>query len=144
MSGISVDRRDHVLMTRLSPRLFSSSTFFNRWSSTNGPLLSDLGTLPSSLRSAPPHNGGVGVLALLARPAFLLAPGRRRVPATRGLALATAQRVVDGVHRHAPDARPLALPATPPRLADRDQLGLRVADLADRGAAGDGNQPHLP
>src|SRR5437763_5298086 len=44
MSGISVERRDQVLMTRLSPRRFRSSTFFNRRSSTNGPLLSDLGT----------------------------------------------------------------------------------------------------
>src|SRR5712691_8599753 len=58
MSGISVERRDQVLMTRLSPRRFSSSTFFSRWSSTNGPLLSDLGTpLPSSLGAPAPDAG---------------------------------------------------------------------------------------
>src|SRR5712691_10373551 len=110
MSGISVERRDQVLMTRLSPRRFSSSTFFSRWSSTNGPLLSDLGTpLPSSLGAPAPDDDGVGVLALLARPALRLAPRRRRVPAPGGLALPTAQRVVDGVHRHAPDAGPSSL-----------------------------------
>src|SRR5207302_1906847 len=38
MSGMIVERRDHVLMTRFSLRELRSSTFFNRWSSTNGPF----------------------------------------------------------------------------------------------------------
>src|SRR5919204_2122328 len=41
MSGMTVERRDHVLMTRLSRRRFSSSTLASRWSSTNGPFLSE-------------------------------------------------------------------------------------------------------
>src|SRR5437899_10068915 len=146
MSGMSVERRDQVLTTRLSPRRFSSSTFFRRWSSTKGPLLSDLGTACSSspLGSTPPHDVSVGVLALLARPSFRLAPRRRRVPASRGLALPTAQGVVDRVHRHSPNARPLPQPPAPARLADRDQLGLRVADLSDGGAAPHRDEPYLP
>ncbi len=43
ISGTIVDRRDHVLMTRLSPRLFMSSILTMRCSSTNGPFLTDLG-----------------------------------------------------------------------------------------------------
>src|SRR5712691_1429795 len=43
ISGTTVDRRDHVLITRLSPRRFISTTFSIRWSSTNGPFLIDLG-----------------------------------------------------------------------------------------------------
>src|SRR5437762_12124010 len=38
MSGMMVDRRDHVLMTRFSLVEFRSSTFLSRCSSTNGPF----------------------------------------------------------------------------------------------------------
>src|SRR6266545_3442431 len=41
MSGMIVERRDQVLITRLSRLRFRSSIFFSRWSSTNGPFLSD-------------------------------------------------------------------------------------------------------
>src|SRR5207237_1624603 len=43
MSGMIVERRDQVLMTFFSPLEFRSSTFLRRWSSTNGPFLSDRG-----------------------------------------------------------------------------------------------------
>ena len=39
MSGMIVERRDHVLMTRFSFLELRSSTFFSRCSSTNGPFL---------------------------------------------------------------------------------------------------------
>src|SRR5690606_12898539 len=39
MSGMIVDRRDHVLMTDFSPFSLRPSTFFRRWSSTKGPFL---------------------------------------------------------------------------------------------------------
>src|SRR5882757_2967925 len=42
---------------------------------------------------------------------FLLTPRADRVTASRGLALATTVRVVDGVHGHTADARANALPA---------------------------------
>src|SRR5258705_11648079 len=75
--------------------------------------------------------------------AFDLAPRVRRGPATRALAFAAAQRVVDGVHRHAADAGASAQPARLPRLADRQQLVLGVAYLPDRGEAFAAHHPHL-
>src|SRR5438046_3942866 len=55
MSGMIVERRDQVLMTRRSPAAFWASTFFRRWSSTNGPFLRlrDMG-LPPTLAGAAP------------------------------------------------------------------------------------------
>src|SRR5216684_3141791 len=41
MSGMTVERRDHVLMTFLSRSRFIVSTFFCRWPSMNGPFLSE-------------------------------------------------------------------------------------------------------
>src|SRR5439155_27271778 len=38
ISGVIVERRDHVRITRRFPRAFISSTFFFRWPSTNGPF----------------------------------------------------------------------------------------------------------
>src|SRR5436309_2610895 len=55
--------------------------------------------------------------------------------AAGGLAFAATERVVDGVHGDAADARALALPAHPAGLAPADVGLLRVADLADRCAA---------
>src|SRR5580700_5856948 len=39
MSGMIVERRDHVLITRFSLVAFKASTFLSRWSSTKGPFL---------------------------------------------------------------------------------------------------------
>src|SRR5260221_5275052 len=41
MSGRIVDRRDHVLITFFSLRAFIPSTLIRRWSSMNGPFLSE-------------------------------------------------------------------------------------------------------
>jgi hypothetical protein len=38
-SGVIVERRDQVLIGRLSLVARAASTFFDRWSSTNGPFL---------------------------------------------------------------------------------------------------------
>src|ERR671935_2943900 len=71
ISGTIVERRDHVLMTRLSPRRFMSTTLDIRWSSTKGPFLIDLGMgLPPPL-PAPAHDELVRRLRL-AGAAFLL------------------------------------------------------------------------
>src|SRR5271165_4547074 len=40
-SGSIVERRDQVLIGRLSEVARAASTFFNRWSSTNGPFLTE-------------------------------------------------------------------------------------------------------
>ena len=44
-SGKISDRRDHVLIRRLSLLALSTAIFFSRWASTNGPFLNDLGTV---------------------------------------------------------------------------------------------------
>src|SRR5689334_2208957 len=62
---------------------------------------------------------------------------------TGGLALAAAERVVDRVHGDATGLRLHALPPVAAGLADLDELGLGVADLADRGAAVDRHAAHL-
>ena len=54
MSGMIVERRDQVRITRLSRLRFSSSIFFSRWSSTNGPFFR-LRVIPSALS---PCGGG--------------------------------------------------------------------------------------
>ena len=41
MSGVTVERRDQVLMTFLSRSPFIASTFSARWSSTKEPFLSE-------------------------------------------------------------------------------------------------------
>src|SRR5712671_7425103 len=75
--------------------------------------------------------------------AFDLAPRIRRGPAARALAFAAAQRVIDGVHRDAAHARAATEPPALARLADRQQLVLRVADFADRSEALASHQPHF-
>src|SRR5439155_26042449 len=60
---------------------------------------------------------------------------RYRMQAARGLALAAAERLVDGIHRHAANVRALALPAAAASLADRHVFVVDVADLADGGEA---------
>src|SRR6266436_546632 len=72
-----------------------------------------------------------------------LAPRVGWGPPTRALPFAAAQRVIDGVHRHAADAGAAAQPARLPRLADRQQLVLGVADFADRRETLAAHHPHF-
>src|SRR5438105_551221 len=53
---------------------------------------------PGAARPAAADDERIGILALRAGAALGLAPRRHRVAATRGLALAATERVVDGVH----------------------------------------------
>src|SRR5205814_1822924 len=61
ISGTIVERRDHVLITFFSLRVFSPSTFTRRWPSTNGPFFSERAIdslFPHSPQAAPlgaPH-----------------------------------------------------------------------------------------
>src|ERR671936_1228411 len=91
----------------------------------------------------PIYDHPVRRLVLFPRAALLLPPRRGGMTAARGLAFAAAERVVDGVHRHAAHRRALPLPPVPPGLAELDQLVLRVPDLAHRATAGRLDQPHL-
>src|SRR3954469_9642032 len=103
MSGTIIERRDHVRMTFLVPFSFCTSTFFCRWSSTNGPFLRLRGMaygLLSALLAgaAATHDESVVGPVRAASAALGLAPGAHRVTAAGGLALAAAVRVVDRVH----------------------------------------------
>src|SRR5262245_42059568 len=62
-------------------------------------------------------------------------PRGHRRPASGGLPLAAAVRMVDRVHGDAADLGPPSLPPVPSRLADALVLVLEVPDLADRGVA---------
>src|SRR6516165_2604745 len=145
-SGMMVDRRDQVLITCLVFFSFCTSTFFNRWSSTNGPFFRLRGMILYSwpllarvlLAGAPASDDELvaGLVAPSGTP-LGLAPRAHRVATAGGLALTTAVRVVDGVHHHTTHRRPLALPAHPAGLTPVDVGLLGVADLADSGAAAD-------
>src|SRR6266542_1911820 len=92
--------------------------------------------LPSPPLAATAEDELVGGLVAVAGATLRLAPRAHRVAATRALALATAERVVDRVHGHAARLRALAAVAVAAGLAPADQVVLGVADLTDRGAAG--------
>src|SRR6266496_388615 len=104
MSGMIVERRDHVLMTVFLPDSLSASTFLSRWSSTNGPFFKLLGICHSLLLlallagTAAADDQLVARLALAAGAALRLALRVHRVPSAGGLALTTTVRVVDRVH----------------------------------------------
>src|SRR4051794_9099847 len=126
ISGTTVDRRDQVLMTFLSPPRFITSTFSSSGTSTNGPFFSDLDiTFSSFQRSArsrqllrPPRDDETVRRLAVARLVSLgrLTPRRDRVAAAGRLAFTAAERVIDRVHRHAADVRPLAQPPAPAGL----------------------------
>ena len=82
-------------------------------------------------------------LVRVAGAALGLAPRRHRMAAAGALAFAAAEGVVDRVHGHAAGLGADALPAVAAGLADADQLGLGVADLAEGGPAVDGHPAHL-
>src|SRR6266498_130933 len=92
--------------------------------------------LPSPPLAATAEDELVGGLVAVAGATLRLAPRAHRVAATRALALATAERVVDRVHGHAARLRAAVLVPVAPGLAPVDQVMLGVADLADRGPAG--------
>src|SRR5690606_1697917 len=100
--------------------------------------------LPPGAAGAPAADDELlGRLVGVAGAALGLAPRRDRVTTTRGLALATAVRVVDGVHGDTTGLGADALPAVAARLAHLDEFVLGVADLPDGGTAVDGHAAHL-
>src|SRR6476619_6620191 len=65
----------------------------------------------------------------------VLPPRRDRIALGAGLALAAAVRVIDRVHHHAAHRGTNATPALAAGFADRFQVVLFIADLADGRAA---------
>src|SRR5579871_1345702 len=129
-SGRMVDRRDHVRTTFFSFFSFMSATFFARWSSVNGPFLSDL--LIASLLYLSAHDPLVGALVVpRLESTSRLTPGCHRMPAAGRLALTATVRMIDRVHGNAAIVRPLAQPARLTCLSMGLVLVFHVADLAD-------------
>src|SRR5579859_6896810 len=77
MSGVTVLRRDQVLITLRSPAAFIASTFSRRWSSMNGPFFKLRG-IRWLLRYAPCARVRESSLRSSARPHYLRAPRVRR------------------------------------------------------------------
>src|SRR5580658_804656 len=114
MSGTIIERRDQVLMGLRSLRAAATCTFLARCRSTNGPFFVERGICSSThLVLAALHDHVVRALVVAGLLALgVPAPGRYRVRVTlAGLALATAVRMVDGVHRQATHRRPHTEPA---------------------------------
>src|SRR5688572_2016306 len=148
MSGVMVERRDHVLMTggRWPPaRAFS--TAFRMPLSMNGPFLTERAISLHSgyLLSAPIFENHLLRALVAARlvTAGRLAPRRHRIAAAGGLAFAAAVRMVHRVHRHAADFRPQTFPTRSSCFAERNVFMLDVADLAHRRFANERHAPHF-
>src|SRR5690606_3308011 len=142
-SGSTVERRDQVLIGRLSLELTAASTFLSRWASTNGPFLTERAICidyPLFLAAALDDHVVRPLVATSLVALGRLAPRRHRVAVAAG---AAAVRVIDRVHDLAADRRPDPAPALGAGLADLAQAVLLVAHLADRGAAVDVESAHL-
>src|ERR1700688_3401279 len=97
MAGTIVERRDPVLITFFSLRVFSPSTFSRKWPSTNGPFFSERPIDPLFLHSTQ--------AAPLSPPHFLKSPHRPRHamrPGAEGANEARALRVRNALHDHSP------------------------------------------
>src|SRR5580658_417915 len=115
-----------------------SSTFFCRWSSINGPLLSER---PMLLLARHPHR--LPLLGLSGHDPLIralviarletargLAPRCHRMASAAGLAFTAAVRVIHRVHRNAAVVRTLPHPALASRLAQADVFVFHIAHLA--------------
>src|ERR1700736_929205 len=97
ISGTIVERRDHVLITFFSLRVFRPSTFSRKWPSTNGPFFNERPIDPLFLHSTQ--------AAPLSAPHFLESPHWPRNamrPGAEGANEARALRVRNALHNHAP------------------------------------------
>src|SRR5271154_2310321 len=141
MSGMTMERRDQVLIGRRSFFWLAVCTFLARCKSTNGPFLSERGTSISSLLDAfvlaTLNDHGVGALVATRLLAFgLQSPRAYRVRITlAGLAFAAAVRVIDRVHDDAANGWANAQPTHGAGLAEDAQVVFIIADFADGGAA---------
>src|SRR5690606_24250868 len=102
----------------------------------NGPFHTERDTLVALLdllHGPPAYDQPVSLLVAAGLlPLGRFAPRGNRVATTRRPSFTTAMRVVDRIHRHAPNRRRLAEPALPTGLAQADVLLVRVRHGADR------------
>src|SRR5665647_1422554 len=143
MSGKTVEARDQVLIIFFWPAAFICSMRLMRRSSTNGPFFADLLKrclpLPALAALAAADDELVRRLVVGARAVSQCgdAPRRDRMTTGRGLALAAAVWMVDGVHRRAAHGRAHTAPAGAAGLAAGEVRVIGVAQLAHRRATGE-------
>src|SRR5580658_8453698 len=136
MSGITLERRDHVLIGRRSFFWLAVCTVLAKCRSTNGPFLSERGTDMSpvldSFVLAALDDHAVRALVLTRLLALgLQAPRAHGMRiALAGLALAAAVRVIDRVHHDTAHRGTYAQPSHGAGLAEDAQIVLVVAHLA--------------
>src|SRR5688572_21180727 len=145
--GKMTDARDQVLTTFFSLRLFISSMRPRRRASMKGPFLTerDIDSYLPALAAMPrPDDDASGCLGPPGAVAHGgLAPRCLGRHPRRGLALATAVRMVTRVHDDASDLGPLAHVPGSPGLSEVLVLVVEVADLADRRHALDADATDL-
>src|SRR6266516_969699 len=127
ISGVIVDRRDHVLRIFFSFRAFMASMAFIRWSSMNGPFL-----IERAMLLLPLHDELIGALVI----ARLVTQGRNAPQRHRVIPLhspfTATMRVIHRVHDDAADCRPDSHMPLAPCFSNRDVLMVEIADLTDR------------
>src|SRR5258708_2250373 len=117
MSGVIIERRDQVLIIRLSLVAVATATFFSTCVSTHGPFFNDLAIF--LMLPARPLAHDIAIRRLfLARFVTLgrLSPRRLRMIPFRA-SLAAAMRMIDRIHRDAAHVSALAEPARATGLA---------------------------
>src|SRR6266403_1357930 len=149
ISGMTMERRDQVLIGRRSFFWLAVCTFLARCKSTNGPFFSERGTDNSpvlqSFVLATLNDHAVSALVATRLLALgLQAPRAHRVRITlAGLAFAAAVWMVHRVHHDAADGGAHAEPTDRSGFAEHPQIVLVVPDLADGSAAVDMNLAHF-
>src|SRR5574343_809433 len=136
-SGRMVERRDQVLIGRLSFVARTASTFFSRWRSTNGPFLSERAITPYPLfRKATAYDHIVGTLVATGTEALSRGTTRANRHATfTSTTFTTTVRVIHRVHGSTTNGRTDTAPAVSTGFTDLAQAVLFVAHFANSGAA---------
>ena len=136
-SGSTVDRRDHVLIGRLSLVARTAPIFLIRWASTNGPFFTErpIVLYPLAFVTALHDHGTRALVAASTVALGLGAPRTDRMHTSRSLTFAATVRVINRIHDHTADGRTDTTPTVCTGLADRAQAVLLVTYLANRCAA---------
>src|SRR5574343_389899 len=143
-SGRIVERRDQVLIGRLSLVARTASTLSIRCASTNGPFLRERPiSYPLTLMTALNDHAVRALIAAGTVTLGGLTPRVDRYTTFAGATFTTTMRVIDRVHGDTTHRRANTTPALSPRLADLAQVVFLVAHFANRGAAFDVHTANL-
>src|SRR6185369_14749697 len=135
-SGRMVERRDQVLIGRLSLVARTASTLSIRYASTNGPFLRERPiSYPLTLMTALNDHAVRALVAAGAVALGGLTPRVNRHTAFASAAFATTVRVIDRVHGDTTNRRADTTPTLGTGFTDLAQIVLFVTDFTDGGAA---------